>query len=512
MTEELGTVISTLEGPSPSKVDFVVTKGIVHRGQFVELPVQKGKLIALVTNVIKTNRYFERADSVKEFESNGSALFEQFPVSEWEFLLAETKPLGVFVDGITKRTSFPPSPGTKVYNASSDLLKKFFKFEENGLYLGDLEYHDVAVKLNMDRLLKKHIAFLAMSGFGKSIAASILIEELLDRKKEQGRIAIVVIDPHGEYSSFAQPVKKNENYVDYSDKTKVVKGQNIRIAVPKLSAGVIAGIIPGLTGAQKRDLDRILNDLKKEMRSGLGPFDWSEVTAAIRKDEKIKSNSKNPLLSWIDELHSLNLFSKTDSPSICDLVKPGTLTVIDLSDIVDMRKKQIIVNYFAKILFNERRRLSIPPVLLIVEEAHQFIPEQASQEAAISRDIIRTIAREGRKFGVSLCLISQRPVKLDTTTLAQCNNQLIMRITNPNDLKHISESAEAIDSQSMQMISSLQVGEALLIGEATGYPLFFKVRWRKSPPSKHEQTLEEAAINFEEANDKRNEESESFLN
>lgn len=511
MIEELGTVVSTFDSPSPSKVDFVVTKGIVHRGQFVELSVLDGKFIALVTNVLKTNKYFERADSVKEFESNGQALFEQFPVGEWEFLLAETKPLGVFTSTGSKRPSFPPSPGTKVFNASSDLLKKFFHFEENGLHLGELEYHPVSVKLNLNRLLKKHVAVLAMSGAGKSWAVGSLIEELLDRKKEQGRVAIVVLDPHGEYSSFAQPVKANSQYKDYSDKTKIVKGQNIKIAVPKLSASVIAGIIPGLSAQQKRDLDRVLNELRKEMKSGLGPFDWTEVLAAIKKDEKIKGNTRNALLSWIDELHSLNLFSKTDSPSIRELVKPATLTVIDLSDIIDMKRKQVIVSYFAKILFNERRDAAIPPTLLILEEAHQFIPQMDSREAAVSRGILRTIAREGRKFGISLCLISQRPVQLDTTTLSQCNTQIIMRITNPNDLKHISESAEAIDGRSLQIINSLQVGEALLIGEATGFPLFFRVRWRKSHPSKHEQTLEESAISFEEANDVREKETDAFL-
>lgn len=343
-----------------------------------------------------------------------------------------------------------------------------------------------------------------------SFSTACLIEELLNRPKEKGRIAIVVLDPHGEYSSFAQPVKDGK-YEDFSDRTKIVKAQNIRIAVPKMSVHMLSGIIPGLSAPQKRDLSRILSSLKEDMHRGLGPFDWSHVKDAILKDDNIKQNSKFPLMGWIDDLMSYNLFARTDMPAVSELIKPGTLTILDFSDIVNMKKKQMIVSYFANKLFDERKSNVIPPTLLIVEEAHQFTPQMASEESAISRSILRTIAREGRKFGMSLCIISQRPVQLDTTTLSQCSTHLILRITNPNDLKHIAESSEGIDQRSFGIINSLQVGEALLVGEATGYPLFFKVRNRRSMPSKHEISLEDAALKFESSADKTKEETERFL-
>ena len=85
-------------------------------------------------------------------------------------------------------------------------------------------------------------------------------------------------------------------------------------------------------------------------------------------------------------------------PAVSELIKPGTLTILDFSDIVNMEKKQMIVSYFANKLFDERKSNVIPPTLLIVEEAHQWCPQMASEESAISRSILRTIAREGRKF------------------------------------------------------------------------------------------------------------------
>ncbi|MDO8646823.1 MAG: hypothetical protein Q7R70_00200, partial [Candidatus Diapherotrites archaeon] len=75
MEKEVGTVVSTMEGPSPSSVDFVVSaENKVHRGQFIELDYSEGKMVCMINDLQKTNRYFERAESVKEFESNGRAL------------------------------------------------------------------------------------------------------------------------------------------------------------------------------------------------------------------------------------------------------------------------------------------------------------------------------------------------------------------------------------------------------------------------------------------------------
>ena len=508
-SEEIGTVISGMNGPSPSSVDFVVTKGVVHRGQFVELDYSEGKLVALVVDVFKTNRYFERAEAVKEFESSGRKLLESFPTAEWEYLVAQTRPLGIYVGNTTKRPTYPPSPGTKVKVAEAESLRKFLGLQEDGLHLGEVEYHSLPVKLNMSRLLKKHLAILAMSGAGKSVATKVIIEELLKRKTEQGRIGIVVMDAHGEYTSFAQPAKKGQK--DFSSQTKIVKARDVKIGVPKLSLGLIASIISGLSGPQKRELEKILNSLRGEMKGGSGPFDLNAVKGEILGSDDMNEKTKSVLLSWIASLEELGLFSKTDLPSITDLVKPGQLTVVDLSDVVNMKKKQIIVSYFSQKLFTERMAKKVPPFMLIIEEAHQFAPAITREESSISRRIIETIAREGRKFGASLCLISQRPVNLSTTALANCNTHLILRVTNPYDLKHIGESSEGIDAKSQDMITSLRVGEGLLVGEAVNYPVFFRIRKNESPDSVHEQTLEEAAVAFEKGEEESEKETEHFL-
>lgn len=507
-SNELGTVISTPDSPSPGNVCFVVNKGQVHRGQFIELDYSEGKMLAIVQNIIKTNKYFERADSVKEFE-NSSAMEDHFPVSEWEYVVAQTRPLGVFKGEMMKRATFPPSPGSKVSIASNNSIKKFLCLDEKGLGVGEIEYHGLPVTLSLTSLFQKHLAVLAMSGSGKSYSVSVLLEELLERSKEKGRIGVVLFDVHGEYLNFGDPASKE--YKDYSSQTRIVKAKDIRIGTPKLSGSFFSSVSSSLTNIGRRELDRAIKKLRQKMKAGSGPYSLEEIKQLLEEDHQIKDNVKRPILSALEDLSSMRLFSKTDSPSITDLVKPGTLTIVDLSEINNMRKKQIMLYYFASKLFESRQQKKVCPFVLVVEEAHQFAPEGSIQETNVSKTIIETISREGRKFGASLCLISQRPVRLSTTALSQCNTHWIMRITNPRDLQHIEESSEGLDKRSIEMVTGLKTGEALIVGEAVRYPVFFKVRKKKGLPLKHEADLEASAKSFEEDTEKDLSEAEQFL-
>ena len=506
--EQLGTVVSTMDGPSPTTIDFVAEKeGMVHKGMFVELDYSEGKVISLVTDVIKTNRYFERPDSVKEI---GDDLEKHFPTADWEFLIGKAKPLGVFRDNKFERTTFPPSPGTKVYKAENEHLKTFLGLEENGLMLGSMQFHDVPVALNMSKLLQKHLAILAMSGAGKSYGVSVLLEELLTRKKEQGQIGIVVIDTHGEYTCFGEPATDSK-YQDFSSKTRIVDASKMRIAASKLNGGFLSMILPSLSSQQRRDLSQIISKLSQEMKSGVGPFDLNAVKSEVMGSDSMNDKTASTLLGILSELEDLHLFSKIDDPSLLDLVEPGKMVVIDFSGIISNHRKQVLTAYIANKLFTARRMKKVPPFALFVEEAHNYIPEKAGKDVAVAKGILRTIAREGRKFGAALVVISQRPKHLDTTTLANCNTHLILRITNPYDLDHIKAGSEGLDSNSISIIPSLRVGEGMLVGEAVSAPTLVRIRQRKSQPSKHETTLEESAKRYSADSQKEDEEAESFL-
>ena len=173
------------------------------------------------------------------------------------------------------------------------------------------------------------------------------------------------------------------------------------------------------------------------------PFNLADVITEIEINDSLNPKTAGALLGWIEDLDRTGLFGAVENPNLGTIVTPGRAIIFDLNRILGMRDKQIIVNYVATRLFYLRRGGEIPPFLLIVEEAHQFAPE-ASKMFAISKSILETYAREGRKFFANLCLISQRPVRLSTTVLSQCNTHVIFRVTNPYDLDHIKASSRPL--------------------------------------------------------------------
>lgn len=506
--QSLGTVVTTFESPTTLIFHFVVQSPEgVKKGQFIEVQTAGGPLLASVVELARANRYFERAESVAEYERLGT-LSASFPTTEWEYTVATCRVHGVLQklgeQLHLQRAALPVAPGLKVAVAPDDHLKAFIGIEKDGLEIGNLGFHDLPVKLGMSKLLQKHLAILAMSGAGKSYLTGVLMEELLDRKAEHGRLAVVVIDNHGEYVGFKSS--------QYSDRTNIINGKKIKVGLRSLNAYQLAEW-SDMSGTARRYLDDIFEPMKKEMKEKQEAKGLEDLIEVVRADSSFdkKENVRGPLLAALDDLRRLRIIGKSDTPKLDELARPGHLSVIDLSEIDSLRQKQMIVAHFARKLFRARKKGKIPPFLLVVEEAHNFAREKADKHNALSKPIIETIAREGRKFGASLCLISQRPVQLSTTALSQCNTNIILRVTNPFDIKHIGESCEGIDSNMLSSITTLRVGEALVVGEAVGSPVFVSVRKRRSRTPPKGDSLEKLAKLFEEGQKRKDDEIEAFL-
>jgi hypothetical protein len=237
---------------------------------------------------------------------------------------------------------------------------------------------------------------------------------------------------------------------------------------------------------QKRDLVKVFEGLKK----GENVFGITELMNVILSDENIKPATKDVLLSNLEGLNRHHIFGYYDVPAVQSMIVPGNLTILDVSDITSNRKRQMIASYFLRELFNRRIAGTVPPFITFIEEAHNFAPEKGSKHN-FSKPVIETIAREGRKFNSILCLISQRPVHLSTTSLSQCNTHMYLRITNPYDKKHIGESSEGLTPELLDQITSLEVGEAIVVGEASQFPLFVSIRKKVVGDAKTGKSLED---------------------
>lgn len=481
-----GTVIARQETPT-SREFFFVHEG-ASKGAYVSYE-DSGRVIARIGEVYKANEYFEDAESI-----SGNAVEENFPVDEWEVSIARAEIMGKFQDGRIQRVNSAPAPGTGLEKAEPDRVKEFLGLSDDGLELGQVQQQDVKASFDMTDTLQKHFAVLAQSGAGKSYTVSVMLEELLERDNAP---AILAVDPHGDYVSFAE----DEGYMD---SVRVFRDSDISIAASNLSAGQVAEFFTGsFSSVQRQELAQVFSRLNRGENSDYG---LEDIIARV-EDKEMNEKAKYSLLRKLNQLESMGVFGKTDAPSAREL-EPGKLNIIDLSDSINHQKKQIITGYFGKRFFMLRRQGRIPPFLLLVEEAHNFAPEAAPSP---SRTVIEKLAREGRKFHASLGLISQRPVRLSTTALSQCNTKFILRVTNPNDLEHISQSSEGITSSVKGQIPGLKTGEAITIGEAVNYPTFIDVRERKSKESSSGEGLEDALEDWREEEEQRDEDAEAFM-
>ena len=177
-------------------------------------------------------------------------------------------------------------------------------------------------------------------------------------------------------------------------------------------------------------------------------------------------------------LNNSRIFNDFENLELDELFRPGQCTVLQLNE-VDQREQQVIAATMLRRVYQARLDTTkgkvdrgdknyVPfPVFCLIEEAHNYAPAAAD---AVSTDVLKTILSEGRKFGVSVGLISQRPGKLDADVLSQCMTQCIMRITNPIDQNRIAESVESVGRDLLKELPSLSKGQVIISGASVNTP------------------------------------------
>ena len=493
--KSIGTIIVDEDhSPNPTQFSFVLTKTEdefrIQKGMFVVVSSEEGEVISVVSDVYKTNRYFSSPSAVRAYETSGKTLASIFPADRWEHIIANAKPLGIVTEKGIQRLLYPVSPGETVFAPDKEILSKFLGLEKSdGLNIGVIGQHELEVRLNLTRFLQKHAAILAISGAGKSYTVSVVIEELLMRKKEQGRVAMVLFDVHGEYKAMADEGSQ------FAKDIEVFPAALVQFATNSMSGRQFAIYEPQISTVQTRELSKITDKLYKEKTKKGISYAIEDILLELEKDDQINPRSKEALIGWLYSLNQTKLFGQIENPNLEEILKPGKLIIFDLSEFTSLKLKQMIVSYILFRIFDMRKKRQIPPTTVILEEAHQFASE-SKLEMAIARPIIETIAREGRKFFTSLILVSQRPVKLSTTALSQCNTHIIMKILNPYDLDFIGKSSEGIDRSTLSSITSLGVGEAVIVGNAVNHPISVKIRKRKTT-TMETKNLEDTARSYE---------------
>jgi len=388
--------------------------------------------------------------------------------------------------GLLQSPRSPFSAGSAIMKAQEDLIRNVLGLsasKENGAYIGLLKGHHLKVFLNVDALVQKHICILAKTGGGKSYACGVLIEELLKHK-----IPMVIIDTHGEYHSLVQPnksrkdqknmerfgVKKRGYSTQINEYSPVGSRGNIKhlsLNGANLEAREIIDLLSAkLSGPQIGVLYQAIKEIKEYKKM------WT-IRDIIDAVNRSKSNARWNVIASLESLDSIGVFSENGTTTN-ELVTKGKCSTINMKG-VPPDVQDVVVARLTKELFDARKAGKISPFLLVVEEAHNYCPERGFGNA-VSSNILRTVASEGRKFGMGICIVSQRPAKVDKNIISQCNTNIILKVTNPNDLKAIIQSVEGLTSQTCDEIQRLPIGIALISGAGLQMPVMAEIRTRET--------------------------------
>lgn len=458
----------------------------VHRGDYVKAWHEGDGWV--LCQVLSIKRFSDKVSAKHSFDEAKKA-FEESKKSgkdkkSSDRIVAESTVIGSRdSSGLLRAPKTPFSPGDDVFKADDGLISSVLGLSGNEMYIGLLDGTDIPVHLSVNSLVQKHCSILAKTGSGKSYTAAVLLEELLDRK-----IPLLILDPHSEYASMKEAATKTDDFRKFGVSPKGY-GSNITIYTPankavnpnadelfrlngnNLTAKDLASIFPeNFTSTHTGILYEAIQKLRAEMET----YTLDDIIFEVSNNE---SKARWNVMSVLEDIRDSDLLSSSPT-SLEGLMQKGKAAVIDFKGVAPDLQSMIVAQ-LCSALFEARKMNAIPPGMLVVEEAHNFAPERGFSKTA-SSDVLRTIASEGRKFGLGMMVISQRPARIDKNVLSQCGTQVIMKVTNPNDLKSISKGLEGVNSFVEDELMRLPPGVAMLVSNDIERPVLVDIRIRKS--------------------------------
>jgi DNA helicase HerA-like ATPase len=501
-TEDSPEVIGTVKGPGETSNQYVfITSNTqaVKVGDFVYYEVQDPQsqtlqILGKISQVQLLDHIPDRIFADTEIDPSTIVALVGFTHPNPEIYAVTVEVIGYFhraMGFINPRRA--PDPGAKVFLASNRLLKSILNKRDEtaigGAHLGSLLLRDegaVPVVLDVKEMVSTHLAILAGTGSGKSYTAGVLIEELLLPKN---RAAVLIFDPHGEYHTLAEMQSHPKFFGEdgYRPKVKVLSPQEIKIRVSSLNFFDILTLLPETSDRQKSFLEKAFRRTTQ-----FNPLRWTiqDLIDAVNEADSAEDGSQGSsaaALEWkLEQIDRSPYFDNLQHLAPKDLFEPGQVTILQMHEI-SQEEQQVIAaailrqaNYArinthkGKIQAGDENYLPYP-VFILLEEAHRFAP---AHEPSRCKQVLRTILSEGRKFGLGVGLITQRPGKLDSDILSQCMSQFLMRIVNPADQENLRHSVEAAGRDLLQELPALSKGQVIISGVCVNTPVLCKVRKR----------------------------------
>jgi len=544
--EIVGTVIGL---STPFGFYFAAAPGKVQLYDFVAVDVEaEGEIKRVWAKAIKIERFnpLLPIESGHEIAAMGTSAVSTVISLSREMVTAQAAILGLEEEKEVTPLTYPVKPASFVYIPPTEDIQKLLVGSippHRTLEIGKMRGRDVKISIDAHTTVSRHIAIFAMTGAGKSWTCRKILEGLIEKK-----YPILVFDPHGDYigmkktedlsnpvtvyvpeiffdmdhedqiidlvqtlsgepfteaqlpvfqAAFEFILDQKEEFLRFCQEYSEQTGNQIYIGpsgdfVP--SIWVVASLLEEVINLKDAGLtfDELPRDLTTATRTTLN--------AITRRCHKMGNAVKRmrDMNRRIANLYNVETQELPHDPKA--MIGKGKVAIVNLSGYDDRIKSAMLASILSE-LFSARVKDEIPlPFLVVVEEAHNFAPGsfEGVGEAYPSLDVLKTVATEGRKFGVGLILISQRPSRLHPTISSQCNSFIVLRLVNPADQQYIRQIVETIGAEDVNLLPELSVGEALLTGQNVRFPVLAKIDPPKSRGQHEEEDFIKKVMEFSE--------------
>ncbi len=400
--------------------------------------------------------------------------------------------------------SIYPCLGDRARIATRAELKHIYSINNStsAVRIGHLQQdHAIPAMVTVDELLGKHFAILGTTGTGKSCVVALLLRAIL---KENPQAHMVLLDPHNEYSScfgnlaeIITPKDLNLPFwlMTFEETVEVLIGSHSK---GEQDANALAELIPlakayyaskntpstsGRSRLQRRSTDTgifsvdtpvpyRISDLMILLQEKIGRLDQrGELAPYKRLKARLEAITQDPRYSFMFG----NLTVQDDMASLLSRlfripVNGKPITIFELTGFPS-EVTNVVVSVLCRMTFDFGLwSEGYVPITLICEEAHRYVPDDTALGFEPTKRAIARIAKEGRKYGVSLGIITQRPAELDATILSQCNTVFAMRMTNEKDQEIVKAAISDAAASLLEFIPSMRDREAIAFGEGMALP------------------------------------------
>lgn len=457
--EEVGIVTG---GARPGRIEFVAKKP-VRVGEFVSVETEDGAVIYMVEGVENSSKLLSEAHDYMTAEEARRAAASN---PRDKIRIASARAFGLADELVEGRRIYPslaPEPGAPVRLAGDELLRMIYtRGGERWADVGSLLRREgVRVSIDINAVASRHLAVLAATGKGKSNFLALLAKKISERHG-----TMVIFDYHAEYHELRIPGKK--------------------IVTPKinprsLTSDELADLL-GIKQSATRQRATLAKAFTREVREADDL--WQELLNNLERIAEKNSNyqtrlTAQRLIEIVNRALALrgSIFDlKAESP--LDALWKNAVNVLDLSEFTEQQAQVIVDRYLDELLQDRKSAMRggrckfSSPLVAALEEAHVFIP--SGRETGCSETIAR-IAREGRKFGLSLIVVSQRPSRLNADIVSQMGSLAISGLLHPRDRAFIEEVTDEVSEELGASLPSFNPGEMILAGQFVPAPALVKV-------------------------------------